>query len=48
VETRVHRYNMIGPMLRLIGVGCAPHPTHAVVCVMDLAESYDQASASAK
>ena len=48
VETRVHRYNMIGSMFRVVGVGCAPHPSYEVVCVMDFAESYREASASAK
>jgi uncharacterized protein YkwD len=48
VETRVHRYNMIGPMFRVVGVGCAPHPTYDVVCVIDFAESYREASARAK
>lgn len=48
VEMRVHRYNMIGPMFRVVGVGCAPHPTYDVVCVMDFAESYREASARAR
>lgn len=48
VDTRVHRYNMIGPMFRLIGVGCAPHPTYQVICVMNLAESYREAPAPAE
>jgi hypothetical protein len=48
VETRVHRYNMIGSMFRVVGVGCAPHPSYEVVCVMDFAESYREASASAR
>ena len=48
VETRVHRYNMIGSMFRVVGVGCAPHPTYDVVCVMDFAESYREASAPAR
>jgi uncharacterized protein YkwD len=48
VDTRVHRYNMIGSMFRVVGVGCAPHPKYDVVCVMDFAESYREASASAR
>jgi uncharacterized protein YkwD len=43
VETRVHRFNMLGPMFRLVGVGCAPHPKYDVVCVIDLVESFDEA-----
>jgi uncharacterized protein YkwD len=48
VETRVHRFNMIGPMFRHVGVGCASHPTYDVVCVMDFAETYIESSAKAK
>jgi uncharacterized protein YkwD len=48
IETRVHRYNMLGPMFRVVGVGCAPHAKYEVVCVMDFAERYREASASAK
>ena len=48
VESRVHRFNMIGSMFRVVGVGCAPHPTYDVVCVMDFAESYREASVGAR
>jgi uncharacterized protein YkwD len=43
VESRVHRYNMIGPMFRVVGVGCSPHPRYDVVCVMDFVEAYHEA-----
>lgn len=48
VETRVHRYNMLGPMFHVVGVGCSPHPAYDVVCVMNFAEGYHEASAKAK
>jgi uncharacterized protein YkwD len=48
VETRAHRYNMIGPMFRVVGVGCSPHPAYDVVCVMSFAEDYHEASAKTK
>jgi uncharacterized protein YkwD len=43
VESRVHRYNIIGPMFRVIGVGCSPHPKYNVVCVMNFVEAYHEA-----
>ncbi|ACY17670.1 CAP domain-containing protein [Haliangium ochraceum] len=43
VETRVHRYNMFGPMFQAVGVGCAPHASFEVVCVMELAERFHEA-----
>ena len=43
VESRVHRYNIIGPMFRVVGVGCSPHPKYDVVCVMNLVEAYHEA-----
>ena len=43
VESRVHRYNMLGPMFRVVGVGCSPHPKYDVVCVMDFVEAYHEA-----
>lgn len=43
VESRVHRYNMIGPMFRVVGVGCSPHPRYDVVCVMNFVEAYHEA-----
>lgn len=42
VESRVHRYNLIGPMFRIAGVGCSPHPKYDVVCVMDFVEAYHE------
>lgn len=43
IESRVHRYNMLGPMFRVIGVGCSPHPKYDVVCVMNFVEAYHEA-----
>lgn len=43
VESRVHRYNMIGPMFRVAGVGCSPHPRYDVVCVMSFVEAFQEA-----
>ncbi len=40
VESRVHRFNLMGEMFRVIGVGCAPHERYQVVCVLDFAEAY--------
>jgi uncharacterized protein YkwD len=37
VPTRGHRMDLLDPMLRLAGVGCAPHKLHHVICVIDLA-----------
>lgn len=44
VESRVHRYNIIGPMFRVVGVGCSPHPRYEVVCVMNFVEAYHEAA----
>lgn len=40
VKSRGHRLNLIGKAYRHIGVGCAPHIKWEVVCVMDLAEDF--------
>lgn len=42
VESRANRYNMLGPMFRVAGVGCAPHARYEVVCIMDFAEVFHQ------
>lgn len=42
VESRVHRYNMLGPMFRIVGVGCSPHPRYDVVCAMNFVEAYHE------
>ncbi|WP_428265247.1 CAP domain-containing protein [Haliangium sp.] len=46
VETRVHRFNLLGETFTTVGVGCAPHPAHEVVCVIDFAEIYTDESSS--
>lgn len=48
VEMRVHRWNMIGPMFRVVGLGCAPHGIYDVVCVMDFAEGFIEDPAPVK
>ncbi|MFI4950824.1 MAG: CAP domain-containing protein [Caulobacterales bacterium] len=37
VPMRGHRMDLLDPMLRLAGVGCAPHRLHHIICVIDLA-----------
>jgi uncharacterized protein YkwD len=39
VPGRAHRNDLLDPFLRLAGVGCAPHPTYGVICVIDLASA---------
>jgi uncharacterized protein YkwD len=39
VPDRGHRKDLLDPALRRAGVGCAPHPTYRVICVVDLASS---------
>ncbi|HEY1751137.1 MAG TPA: CAP domain-containing protein [Caulobacteraceae bacterium] len=39
VPARGHRKDLLDPFLRLAGVGCAPHPTYRVICVIDLASN---------
>ncbi len=40
VESRVHRFNLLGEMFTAVGVGCAPHRDYQVVCVINLAERF--------
>jgi uncharacterized protein YkwD len=39
VPDRGHRNDLLDPVLRRAGVGCAPHPTYRVICVIDLASA---------
>jgi uncharacterized protein YkwD len=39
VPSRGHRRDLLDPVLRRAGVGCAPHPVYGVICVVDLASS---------
>jgi uncharacterized protein YkwD len=39
VPDRGHRKDLLDPQLRRAGVGCAPHPSYRMVCVVDLASS---------
>ncbi|WP_428265248.1 CAP domain-containing protein [Haliangium sp.] len=47
IDTRVHRYNLLGEMFTVVGVGCAPHAKYSVVCVMNFAEGFDEEAPSA-
>jgi uncharacterized protein YkwD len=37
VPDRGHRANIFNPLYREAGVGCGPHPTYRVMCVVDFA-----------
>jgi uncharacterized protein YkwD len=39
VPGRGHRKDLLDPFLSRAGVGCAPHPTWRVICVIDLASA---------
>ena len=42
VPSRGHRKNLLSPRYRVIGVGCAPHKAYGTICVMDLAEGFEE------
>jgi uncharacterized protein YkwD len=39
VPDRGHRNDLMDPLLRRAGVGCASHPVYGVICVIDLASA---------
>ena len=39
VPNRGHRLDLMDPLLRRAGVGCAQHPVYGVICVIDLASA---------
>ena len=41
VATRANRINLLTPILKSVGVACAPHQKYIVVCVIKLAGSID-------
>jgi uncharacterized protein YkwD len=40
VAGRGHRRNIFDPSVHVAGVGCGPHPTYGIVCVIDQAGSF--------
>ena len=40
VQSRGHRRNIYDPAARIVGIGCGPHPTFGVVCVIDQANGF--------
>jgi uncharacterized protein YkwD len=37
VPSRSHRTDLLDPLLRLGGAGCAAHRTYRIICIIDLA-----------